>query len=147
MVGDEVDGQSDRLLSVDQVAEVMKLSVRSIWKLRSIGALEAVSILGRTRFRASDVQRIIRDGFSLNAVQVKPLVKPPIAATTKTEEDRSPKQMLTVHEVAKLLGLSAPSVSRFERLGHLKATRLSKRTLRFCPDEVRRFLRDGIPPS
>lgn len=52
----------DRLLRVADVATLLGLSTRAVWALRSEGALDAVKVGGATRFRLSDVQRIVREG-------------------------------------------------------------------------------------
>jgi excisionase family DNA binding protein len=54
-----VPRRTDRLLTVDEVAATLKLSRRSVWRLRAAGELPAVQFGGSTRFRLSDVEIII----------------------------------------------------------------------------------------
>lgn len=50
------------LLRANEVAQYLGVGVRTVWKLRATGRLESVSILGATRFRAADVERLAREG-------------------------------------------------------------------------------------
>lgn len=50
---------TDQLLTVRQVAERLGVSERTVWTLRSEGALPSVRMRGSTRWRASDVQDYI----------------------------------------------------------------------------------------
>ncbi len=50
------------LLRANEVAQYLGVGVRTVWKLRATGRLESVSILGATRFRAADVDRLAREG-------------------------------------------------------------------------------------
>ena len=52
----------DRLLRADEVAHLIGISPRAVWKLRSTGTLPPVGIWTSTRFRLSDVRRLIREG-------------------------------------------------------------------------------------
>lgn len=53
---------TDRLLKASEAAELLSVSVRSVWSLRSCGDLPAIQIGRATRFRLTDVERIIRNG-------------------------------------------------------------------------------------
>lgn len=51
----------ERLLTAKQAAEMLASSPRGVWRLRASGALHGIVIAGvGTRFRLSDVQRLIR---------------------------------------------------------------------------------------
>jgi predicted DNA-binding transcriptional regulator AlpA len=52
----------DQLLRAQEVAAILAVSPRQVWKFRSVGRLPAVQIAGSTRFRASDVRRLIEEG-------------------------------------------------------------------------------------
>jgi len=52
----------DRLLRAQEVATMLAVSTRLVWRFRSEGRLPAVQIAGSTRFRASDVRRLIEEG-------------------------------------------------------------------------------------
>ncbi len=52
----------DRLLRVDEAAQVLGCSQRLVWRLREQGALEAVKIGRVTRFRRSDIRRLVEHG-------------------------------------------------------------------------------------
>ena len=54
----------DRLLLPREVAERLRCSLRTIWRLRAKGVLPAVKIAGTdaTRFRLSDVRKILELG-------------------------------------------------------------------------------------
>ncbi|UCD76078.1 MAG: helix-turn-helix domain-containing protein [Phycisphaerales bacterium] len=56
--------EGNRLLKAAEVADVLRIGVRTVWKLRAAGKLPSVSILGATRFPAADVARIAREGVS-----------------------------------------------------------------------------------
>jgi excisionase family DNA binding protein len=59
------NGKSDRLLRVDEVADRLGISIRTVWSLRSSGAIpDAVKIGTATRWRRSEIESHIR---SLNA--------------------------------------------------------------------------------
>ena len=53
---------NDRLLRVDEAAQVLACSPRLVWRLREQGALKAVKIGRVTRFRRSDIQRLVDEG-------------------------------------------------------------------------------------
>jgi len=51
----------DTLLRATEVARLLRISVRQVWKLTSSGQLPSPIEIGRsTRWRDSDVQRVIR---------------------------------------------------------------------------------------
>lgn len=51
------------LLCVNQVAALLQVSVRSVWRLRSAGELiEPVQIGGNTRWRRAELERWIAEG-------------------------------------------------------------------------------------
>lgn len=52
----------DRLLKAREAAEILGVSTRMIWTLRSEGKLEAVEIGAARRFRLSDIRRIVAEG-------------------------------------------------------------------------------------
>ena len=52
----------DRLLRVDDVAEKLAISTRAVWRLRATEVLPAVRIGATTRFRLSDVLRVVQQG-------------------------------------------------------------------------------------
>jgi excisionase family DNA binding protein len=52
----------DSLLTARQAADTLSVSLRFLWTLRAEGRIEAVRIGNVTRFRASDVQRLVREG-------------------------------------------------------------------------------------
>lgn len=52
----------DRLLKASEVAALLSVSTRLVWRLRATGELPAVTIGRSTRFRRSDVERIIAEG-------------------------------------------------------------------------------------
>jgi len=54
--------QSDRLLRAAEVAEMLAVSTRLVWRFRSEGKLPAVQIAGATRFRLSDVRKLMGGG-------------------------------------------------------------------------------------
>jgi excisionase family DNA binding protein len=56
-----------------------------------------------------------------------------------TTYDRPPTSLLSVNEVAILLGISRPSVYRMIRRGDLRPFRVGER-LRFSPDEIDELL-------
>lgn len=53
---------TDRLLKSVDVAARLGISQRLVWRLRAMGKLPAVQIGRTTRFRLSDVQRLIERG-------------------------------------------------------------------------------------
>ena len=55
-------GSDDCLVTAKAAATTLSCSQRTIWRLRAAGALPAVSIGGITRFRRSDLQRLIEEG-------------------------------------------------------------------------------------
>ena len=50
------------LLRAPEVARYLGIGIRTVWKLRATGRLPSVGILGTTRFRAADVERLAREG-------------------------------------------------------------------------------------
>lgn len=54
--------QKEQLLRAGEVAEMLAVSSRLVWRFRSEGKLPAVQIAGATRFRLSDVERLIEAG-------------------------------------------------------------------------------------
>jgi hypothetical protein len=50
------------LLRATEVAQHLRIGIRTVWKLKAIGKLPAVSILGATRFRVEDVARLAQEG-------------------------------------------------------------------------------------
>jgi excisionase family DNA binding protein len=53
----------DQLLRAHEVARMLAVCTRLVWRLRSEGELPAVRIAGNaTRFRLSDVRRLIQAG-------------------------------------------------------------------------------------
>lgn len=52
----------DRLLRSIEVASKLGISQRLVWRLRASGKLPAVQLGGATRFRLSDVQRLMDSG-------------------------------------------------------------------------------------
>lgn len=55
------NGMSDRLLTVNEVAERLGVSVRTVWSLRSSGRIpDAVKISNATRWRRSEIETYIR---------------------------------------------------------------------------------------
>lgn len=55
------NGRSDRLLRVEEVAERLGISVRTVWSLRSSGRLpNAVKVGTSTRWRRSEIESYIR---------------------------------------------------------------------------------------
>lgn len=51
--------QADRLLRANEVAEMLAISTRLVWRFRSEGKLPVVKIAGASRFRLSDVQHLM----------------------------------------------------------------------------------------
>ena len=57
------DGQSPALLSAESLAQMIQVSVRTVWRLRSSGKLpRPVKVGGSIRWRADEVQNWIEDG-------------------------------------------------------------------------------------
>lgn len=56
------NNSTDRLLRSIEVASRLGVSQRLVWRLRASGKLPAVQIGRTTRFRLSDVQRLIATG-------------------------------------------------------------------------------------
>lgn len=54
--------EDDRLLSARDAAAILGICTRQIWKLRATGALPATRIGRSTRFRMSDLQRLVKEG-------------------------------------------------------------------------------------
>lgn len=52
----------DALLTKQQVASLLQVSVRTLDRLRSTGALRAVRVRGAVRFRAADIERLVQKG-------------------------------------------------------------------------------------
>jgi predicted DNA-binding transcriptional regulator AlpA len=52
----------DRLLRAGEVAEMLAVSSRLVWRFRAEGKLPSVSLAGATRFRLSDVKRFMQSG-------------------------------------------------------------------------------------
>jgi hypothetical protein len=52
----------DGLMRALEVAQHLRVGIRTVWKLKATGKLPAVSILGATRFRVEDVARVAREG-------------------------------------------------------------------------------------
>ena len=55
-------GSGDGLMRAIEVAQHLRIGIRTVWKLKATGKLPAVNILGATRFRAEDVARLAREG-------------------------------------------------------------------------------------
>lgn len=55
-------GSEDRLMRPEEVAKMLGISVRNVWRLRSDGYLPAVKIGRSTRFRLSHVEHLLRAG-------------------------------------------------------------------------------------
>ena len=53
---------SDRLLTVDQVAERLSVSIRMVHRLAASGCLARVKLGRSTRFRLTDVETLIQEG-------------------------------------------------------------------------------------
>jgi len=51
-----------RLLRAPEVAELLAISVRGVWRLRRAGRLPCVRVGGAVRFRLADVQALQREG-------------------------------------------------------------------------------------
>jgi hypothetical protein len=60
----------DRLLTTPETATSLGLSPRSVGKLAEQGFLTRIKVLGATRYRASEVERLIREGTRGNPRQV-----------------------------------------------------------------------------
>jgi excisionase family DNA binding protein len=54
--------EQDRLLRTAEVAELLALSQRAVYRLAEDGILQPVRLRGAVRFRASDIQRLIASG-------------------------------------------------------------------------------------
>lgn len=52
----------DRLLKATEVAAILAVSTRLVWRFRAEGRLAAVHIAGATRFRLADVRRLMETG-------------------------------------------------------------------------------------
>jgi len=52
---------SDRLLNVNEVAEYLGISVRTVWALRATGELPAYKVGHLTRWRRTDIYRYMGD--------------------------------------------------------------------------------------
>jgi|GEM_PF-6184025 len=61
-LGESDTERTDRLLRANEVAALLAVSTRIVWRFRSEGRLPAVRIAGATRFRLSDVRRLIESG-------------------------------------------------------------------------------------
>ncbi|HEV3192111.1 MAG TPA: helix-turn-helix domain-containing protein [Polyangiaceae bacterium] len=48
-----------QFLTPEATADRLRRSLASVWRYARNGRLEAVSVLGRTRFRATDVERLV----------------------------------------------------------------------------------------
>lgn len=57
--------QEDRLLRPHEAADVLACSTRTVWRLRASLRLPAVKVANSTRFRQSDVQRLVTEGVTL----------------------------------------------------------------------------------
>lgn len=53
---------ADCLLRANQVAQMLAVSTRLVWRFRSEGKLPAIQIAGATRFRRSDVLKLMAGG-------------------------------------------------------------------------------------
>jgi excisionase family DNA binding protein len=52
--------QSDKLLTVEETAEIFKVSKVTLWRWQKDGTLMPIRIGGKTRYRESDIQRLIK---------------------------------------------------------------------------------------
>lgn len=52
---------SDRLLNVNEVAETLGVSIRTVWALRATGELPAYKVRHLTRWRRTDIYRYMAD--------------------------------------------------------------------------------------
>lgn len=59
---DPSTAEEDRLLRPQEVAHRLGVSLRTVWRFRQLGILTPVSLGRSTRFRLSDVQRVVRRG-------------------------------------------------------------------------------------
>ena len=59
---DGIDTAAPRLTDAPGVASMLDVSPRTVWALVKGGYLERVPILGATRFRVSDVERLVLEG-------------------------------------------------------------------------------------
>ena len=57
-----ISSGDDRLLGARDAAAILGISTRQIWTLRATGALPAIRIGRSTRFRMSDLQRLVKEG-------------------------------------------------------------------------------------
>lgn len=62
MTSEVKDLLDDRLLDPPEAAEALRVSPRTVVTLAQQGYLERVKILGSTRYRASDIEALIRSG-------------------------------------------------------------------------------------
>ncbi|RME59597.1 MAG: DNA-binding protein [Caldilineae bacterium] len=53
---------ADRLLTVREVIDILRIGRTTLHKLRRLGVIEAVQIGRAVRFRASDIERLIERG-------------------------------------------------------------------------------------
>ena len=53
---------ADQLVTVQQAAATLSVSQRKVWQLKAVGLLPCVRIGRAVRFRASAVQRLVREG-------------------------------------------------------------------------------------
>ncbi|MFZ4576085.1 MAG: helix-turn-helix domain-containing protein [Phycisphaerales bacterium] len=54
--------EGDKLLRAGEVAEMLAVSARLVWRFRAEGKLPSVALAGATRFRLSDVRRFMQTG-------------------------------------------------------------------------------------
>lgn len=54
--------ETDRLLRPHEAADLLGISLRMLWRLRATDKLPVVKIGRSTRFRLSDLQRLVAEG-------------------------------------------------------------------------------------
>lgn len=117
----------DPLLTPAEAGRILKLSSKALANWASEGKLTAVrNIAGQRRYRASQVYGLSGAEMPRHAL-----------------DDLDPDTTLTPGDVARLTGVQAATVSRWEREGRLSAVREGNGHRRFKVEDVRRFLEQG----
>ena len=68
-----------------------------------------------------------------------------VVAACRTESQKP--RMGTVRDAAELLGVHPRTIQRYERLGILKAVRITSRRIRYNMNELERLAAKGLPPQ
>jgi excisionase family DNA binding protein len=117
-------GLMEKLLTIDELAEQLQVSTRSVNRYVESGRLKPTRLARSTRFRDEDINAFLN--------------------FNQDEEGDLMEKLLTSRDVASLLQVTPRMVNKYVKMGILKPTRLLQRT-RFKNEDVRNFINNIQP--